>query len=380
MSRVVAAVWAVSLLLPRPGAAQYALGSGVNFMGYDFDAGLAADAAQLLMVPVALRLPFTDWLTIDLYSAWAEGRVERDGVESTLSGIVDTNVKMTVQASPWAVLSVGANLPTGETTHTEEEAIVASVLSTDLLGFREATWGTGFALTSSVATATTAGGFGIGVAGAYALRSEFEPAEGRSITYEPGNEVRVRVGIDRNFGGSTLTLGGTFIHYRQDESRDPAVADVVNLFQAGNRFRFDASLAFRAGDGVWTIYAADVIRENGDLFARLDDGSGSPVTDTLVTTARQNMIVGGVVGSLGLGGGFVVRPQLDFRYQLREEVNGNEAGTGWIFAGGFDIPLRVFGTDFFPKAQVRYGRVQDVAGTEVSALGLDVAGTLRWLF
>jgi len=342
-------------------------------MGYSFDQGLAADAAQLLMVPVAVRLPFTDWLTFDLYSAWADGRVDVNGQEMGLQGPVDTNVKVSVQATPWALISVAANLPTGDAAHDADEALVASILSTDLLGFREATWGTGFALTSSVATATTAGGFGVGIAGAYALRQEFKPVENVSSTYEPGDEVRLRIGVDRNFGGSTLTLGGTFINYQKDRSAG------VNLFRAGNRFRFDASLAFRAGDGVWTVYAADVFRENGDLFGQIDVGGGV-LADTTITTARQNMIVAGVVGSLGLGGGFVLRPHLDFRYQMREEWDGSEAGTGWMFAGGFDLPLRVLGTDFFPKSRVFVGRVQDAAGARVRALGLEATGTLRWLF
>ena len=70
-----------------------------------------------------------------------------------LSGPVDTSIKASYAVTPWALVSVGANVPTGNGTHSGQEAIVASVLSTDLLGFREATWGTGFAVTSSVASA-----------------------------------------------------------------------------------------------------------------------------------------------------------------------------------------------------------------------------------
>jgi hypothetical protein len=278
-------------------------------------------------------------------------------------------------ATPWALLSLGANIPTGNATHDSQEAVVASVLSTDLLGFREATWGTGFALTSSVATAAMAGQFGIGVAGAYSMRNEFEPNEGTSVRYKPGSEMRVRVGVDRNFGTATLTTGATFINYSADE------ADGVNLFQSGNRFRFDASLAFRAGDGVWTIYGADVIRENGDLRLDIADSGGTVVGDTLVATAKQNMIVGGLIGTVGLGAGFVIRPHFDFKYQIREESDGSDAGTGWIFAAGGDIPLRVLGgTEFFPKARVFFGTIRSLAGDDVNLLGLELKGTLRWIF
>lgn len=362
-------------LAAQPASAQYSVGTGTDYLGYSFDAGLGADAARLLLVPVAVRLPVTDALTFDIYSAWAEGRVELSNNQFTLSGPIDTSVKASFQATPWALVSVGANLPTGDPSHTGDEAVVASVLSTDLLGFREATWGTGFAMTSSVATATMAGGFGIGIAGAYALRGEFEPTEGAALRYKPGSETRIRVGVDRNFGNSTLTMGGTFINYASDQ------ADDVNLFQAGNRLRFDASLAFRAGEGVWTIYAADVIRENGDLTLDIADAIGNIVGDTIISTAKQNMIVGGLIGTVGLGGGFVIRPHFDFKYQTREEADGNDAGTGWVFAAGGDIPLRIFGGyEFFPKARVLFGTIRDTLGNDVNMLGLEFKGTVRLMF
>ena len=102
---------------------------------------------------MALRVPVGQNLRFDLYSAWANGSVVQNGTTYTLSGPVDTSVKGSWQAMPGVLLTVGANVPTGNSTHDDEEALVAAVLSTDLLGFRESTWGTGFALTSSVALA-----------------------------------------------------------------------------------------------------------------------------------------------------------------------------------------------------------------------------------
>lgn len=372
--RLAALALAVAVVA-RPASAQYSLGGGVDYLGYSFQDGLGVESAQLLMVPAALRLPVGGGLTFDIYSAWAEGRVETSGSRLVLSGPVDTSVKASYQATPWALLSVGVNIPTGKSAHTAEEAAVASVLATDLLGFGEASWGTGFAVTSSVATAVAAGGFGLGVAGAYSVRNDFESTEGDPTRYKPGSEARVRVGIDRNFGASTLTLGGTFMNYAADRE------DGVNLFQAGNRLRFDASYAFRAGDGVWTLYAADVIRENGDLTLDVVDGVGTIVGDTTIVTARQSMIQGGLIGTLGLGGGFMFRPHFDFRYQMREEDDGDTAGTGWMFGAGGDIPLRVFGgTELFPKARVYFGSIRDPNGIDVSVFGLELKGTLRWIF
>lgn len=365
---------AMALATPAHGQAVVA-GGGVDYMGYSFDEGLGADAAQLFMIPVALRIPAGDKLSFDFFSAWAEGRVEQDNMVLSLSGPVDTNIKATYQATPWALLSLSANLPTGKASHTDEEAVVASILSTDLLGFRETTWGTGTAITTSVASATTAGGFGIGLAAAYAARTEFEPREDDpSLTYQPGNETRVRLGIDRNFGTSTLTAGGTFITYTDDKARGE------NLFQAGNRMRFDASYAFRAGAGVWSLYGATLMRENGDLTLQIVDQLGAPVGDTTVTTAKQNLYVGGVIGTIGIGGGFVFRPHVDYKIQSREESDGSDTGSGWILAAGGDIPIRLGGAEFFPKARVYFGSIRDATGGDISTLGMEFKGTFRFNF
>jgi hypothetical protein len=74
---------------------------------------------------------------------------------------------------------------------------------------------------------------------------------------------------------------------------------------------------------------------------------------------------------------------VDFKYQKREEVGGaqSDAGSGWILAAGGDIPLRIFGGyDFFPKARVFFGSMKDVRGGNVSLLGLEFKGTMRWTF
>ena len=369
------ATLALTLALAVPAEGQVVAGGGVDYLGYSFDEGLGADAAQLFMVPIAVRIPAGDRLMFDVFGAWAEGRVEQDNQVFGLSGPVDTSVKASLQATPWALVSVSANVPTGNSAHNGEEAIVASVLSTDLLGFRETTWGTGGAVTTSVASAATAGGFGIGVAAAYAVRAEFEPsADDPTLTYQPGNESRVRVGLDRNFGTSTLTAGATFVTYTDDKARGR------NLFQAGNRLRFDASYAFRAGAGAWSIYAADLMRENGDLTLDIVDQNGDFVGDTTVVTAKQNLIVGGVIGTIGIGGGYVFRPHIDYKYQRREETDGNDAGSGWMLAAGGDIPIRLAGTEFFPKARVYFGSIRDVTGTDVSTVGMEFNGTFRFNF
>lgn len=356
-----------------PAEGQRSVGLGVDFMGYTFEEGLGASAAQLMVVPLAVRFPAGS-VTLDLYAAWAQGQVEREDVAYTLQGPVDTRLKLSWQAMPWALFSVGASLPTGNSTHDGEEAVVASVLAMDMLGFREATWGTGPQVTSSLATATRAGPWGIGLAAAYSVNGEFEPSSEYELRYQPGNEARFRLALDRNIGTSTFTAGATFMTFAQDQ------ADGRNLFQAGNRIRFDASFAFRAGGGVWTLYAADLWREHGDLNLPFVDDAGAIVGDTTLVTPSQNLVQAGLVGAVSLGSR-TFRPQVDVKLQTREEADGRDEGSGWMASVGGDLPFRVFGSwDFFPKAQFIVGSVKDATGASRSVTGAAVSGTLRWNF
>jgi hypothetical protein len=376
MSRPVTALAAVLALTASPLSevkAQTTAGVGVDYMGYAFEEGLGGDAAQLIMIPVAVQFPAMPGLSFDLYGAWAEGRVERNDTLFKLSGPVDTGVRAAYQATPWALVTLGANVPTGDATHDGQEAIVASVLSTDILGFREASWGRGFAVTGSVAVARSMGNFGLGLAGAYSMRGKFNPtAADEDFEYQPGSEARVRLGLDRNFGNSTLTLGGTFITYTQDQGNGQ------NLFQAGKRFRFDASYAFRMAAGVWTLYAADLVRQSGTQQLPNVDNQGVPLgTFSSIGTPKQNLAVVGVMGAVALGGGFVFRPHVDFKLQAREDSGGSDAGSGWLVAAGGDIPMRIFGgRDFFPKARILIGSLKDDAGAGVRVFGMEFKGTV----
>ena len=366
---------AALLLAAASGAgAQTTIGVEGGFKGYSFDAGLGPEAAQLFIVPVALRVPLSNTLQADVFSAWARGEVERGGATYRLEGIVDTQVKATWTARPWAVLSLAVNLPTGNESHNAEEAQVASVLATDLLGFRESTWGTGLAITSGLATATRMGEWGMGLGASYRVANGFEPAADQGLMYEPGNEARVRVGLDRNVGeAGKLSAGVTFQSFSEDQ------VDGTNLFQAGNRFMVDGAYAFRLGSQTWTLYGSDLWREKGDLFLPVVDANDAVVGDSTITTGTQNLLSLGFVGAIPVGSIYRIRPSADLRMQSREEVNGSDEGSGWILSAGFDVPLRLLGTyDVFPRVRGITGSITGADGADHGAKGFEAGVTIRW--
>ncbi len=359
-------------LVPDQARAQgrdHALGAGGHYHVYSFDDGLGATSASLLLIPVAYQLPIGDRFTADLYAAWARGAVEEGGRTFELSGPTDTQVRTRFQVSDWAILTASFSVPTGEEGHSPDESVVASTLATDLLGFREANWGTGFGFTTGVATARQIGEWGLGVGASYRLSEGFEPQADTSLTYEPGNETRVRVGLDRNFGeGGTFTAGFTFQNFDTDKLGGS------NLFDAGNRFRADASLAFRTGGSTWTVFGSDTSREQGDQFVAVLNDAGDPVRDTTLQVAGQNIAHVGIAGSIPVGATYRFRPVVDFQLQSQDVPGGD----GWIVGVGGDFPLRLFGpVDVFPRARFLVGALDgpDVSGVRV--WGGEFGGTIR---
>jgi len=377
----VAGAVVLALLVAAPAAElaaqqsqNHRIGVGTHFHGYDFDTGLGAEVANLLLIPVAYHAPVTDALNVDVYAAWAQGSVQRrqdDGrvLTHTLDGVTDAQIRASYQATPWALVTLSTNLPTGNSTHDSSEAIVASVLASDLLGFRESNWGTGFSLTPGVATATRFGEWGVGLGASYRATRSFEPEAGRSVEYEPGNETRIRLGVDRNVGeGGKFTAGITFQNFDTDTFGGR------NLFQAGNRVRADATLAVRSGGSTWTFFGSNTWREEGDVTLRIVDARGQPVGDTITHTSSQNLAQVGVASSIPITSRYRVRPRVDLQIQTRDRVDG----TAWMLGAGGDFPVRLYGLDFFPRARILTGSIVAPDGSSTGVWGGEIGGTVRW--
>lgn len=340
-----------------------------NFQGYKFGEGLGVTAANLLMLPLAYELPLGRSFSVDVYGAYAHGSVEIADEVYNMSGLVDTRVRANWTATPWAMLTFGVNLPTGNSKHSGEEAVVANVLATEVLGFREASWGLGLGITSGVATAYQLGGLGVGIGASYRVASEFEPRADTALKYTPGNETRLRLALDTNLGSSKLTGGVTYQNYARDElnGRD--------LFQPGPRWRADLALSFRTGASAsWTLYAADIWRQHGDVTLQLTDPNGAVVRDSTFSTDKQNMLVAGLAGAVRLSSRMSLRPNADIRMLTREE----QGGEGWIAGIGADVPLRLGALDLFPAVKFSFGELEGASDDRYRATGGEVGLTVRW--
>jgi hypothetical protein len=364
----VAFLAAAAALHAVPAAAQVVragpVSTGVQLQGYDFDNALGVEAVNLVLLPVAWSVGLGERTSFDVYSAFARGAALIGGTEYVLRGATDTRLRANFAATPWAVVTMGLNLPTGRTGHSAGEARVAAVLGTDLLGFREANFGLGFGATTGIATAHRVGDTGLGAGLSYRVAGGFEPSADTAFTYTPGNELRIRAGIDQNIGRNRLTAGVTYQNFATDR------VDGRELFQPGGRWRGDVAYAFRTSPAAsWTVYVTDVWRDHGDVrFARLDpaDADAGPLR-----IGTQNLLIGGIAGAWRATPALLLQPMAEGRLLSREDRGGD----GWLLGFGSGLPLRTSTVNFSPTARVNFGGMQDDDGVSRRIIGAELAVT-----
>lgn len=360
----IALIVAIALSLvaaAQPALAQTVAGGAVH-RTFTLDESLAATSASLTLVPVAAEIPLGRALALELYGAYALGSIERGDSTLELTGPVNANVRAVWAAAPWARVTVGLSVPTRDAAHDAEEAQVAAILSTDLLGFREVSFGSGGAITTGVAFAHQVGDWGVGWGGSYRLASEFEPLADTAVTYAPGSQLVLRVAGDRNLGATgKLTLGASWQHFADDEFAS-------NLFRPGPRLRTDIAYAFRRGESTWSLFVTDIWRSQSDATL----GDDAAAIDTTVT-GSQNVLVLGGWGALAAAG-VRLEPRADVRLLSREDG----VASGWIGSVGLGVPVRLGPLDALPRVGVMVGAVENAAGDRPGITGLEAELTLRW--
>ena len=343
---------------------------GMHVQSFRFADGIGAQSAELVLTPIAYQQRLGSKGLLELYGAFARGTVRMDDETYTMANLTDTWLRASWMAVPGTTVTLGVNLPTGKPTHDNEEAVVATVLATDLLGFREASWGTGLGATLGVSSVRQAGPWTASLGASYRRSGEFNPRADTLLHYRPGNETRGRAALQRKIGDDQgLSLGLMVLSYTEDR------LDGRNLFQAGTRAMADVSYSFRRGRGEWMVTVADIWRDKGDVTLPIVSQASSFTGDTTFQTGTQNLLFAAVGGSTPLTSGLVIRPGLDFRVQRGEDVGGQ----GWVLGLGADVPLRTGeAVEVFPSARVLTGSLQTRNREMKPIWGLETSLVVRW--
>jgi hypothetical protein len=335
-------------------------GAGATYESYFFASpdDVDLEGVTLITVPLAVDLRLMRNLDVRIASAFAQGTLTRADGESTLSGVTDTEVRLTlgVRNDMLRVSAVGL-LPTGVAELTPEEMDVAGVVAADLLPFAISNWGTGGGVGLSAAAAVPLrDGTALGLGAGYVLAREFEPVAETSFAYRPGSQLHVRAAIDQSVGASgKASVQLVFQRFGTDE------AGGTNIYQAGDRMQVVGSYAFAAGTSASGIaYAGYLRRSTGEY------------TTVAIVTPAQDLIYGGVGFRLPVGS-LVLLPTIDGR------VLGNEDGIdqGFTMSAGVGAEIPLGSARLVPQLRGRYGSLTVRSGQESGFTGVDAGLSIR---
>jgi hypothetical protein len=354
------------------GACAQGLGGGVLVQTYTFEdpqtAGL--ETLRLVSVPYAASVLLGTRVSLAVDGAWASGEATSpSGASAHLSGPTDTQVGVTLALGPdWLVLSADATLATGKSTLSLEESLVAGIVAADLLPFAINTWGSAGSVGGSVAAATQLGVWGVGLAAGYRVAGEFEPLSNLALGYSPGDQLQLRVAVDRDLGASTVSFVVGYQHFSDDELVG------VNLFRSGSRIQSTVSVAFPVGlRSSALVYGGVHHRSKGTLLldqSLLGAGGDSP---------SQQLFLAGTNLRIPVGRSSALLPSVEMRVFRAEDG----ASQGWVASGGTSLDVRLTGNStsrrlvLSPSARVRVGNVIVEEGAETGFLGWEAGLILR---
>ncbi len=138
------------------------------------------------------------------------------------------------------LLTVGFGIPSGKTELNNEEFTIASIAANRALANPVSNFGTGSNVNVGLAFAREIGswvfGFGVG----FSRRSEYN-LNALGGTIDPGDEINVTIGADKNFGSAKFTGDAIYTMYTEDQS------NVLSPYQAGDKLYINGRLIFTLG-------------------------------------------------------------------------------------------------------------------------------------
>ena len=354
----------LALLFASGAAAQrpMAAGTGVYFETYSFGDAAAAGfkRVSLITIPLAAEIRATSWARLGVSSAFATGTaVSSDDTESTVSGLTDTSLQLTLPLKQdQFAIALAVTLPTGKSTYTTDEAQVAGVIAADLLPFRISNWGSGGSIDLSSQVARSFGGLNLGARVGFQAGQEFDLVEDGSFAYRPGNQIYGRLAADGSMGDSRLAAQITVHTFGDDQ------VNSQNLYKSGNRLQGILSYSAPAGrTGRLQAFVGALQRQHGTFI----DGSEDTPAQTLFFLGT------GLRRPFGRG---IIMPALDLR--LHRSSDGE--GQGYIGGAGATLELPLAGGKalLLPSITARFGRLIVRDGVESGITGFDVGAGLRF--
>lgn len=356
-----------TLALTAPVAAQTPLDAsartGPQFTSYRLGAPVGRTIEQFA-IPVAVVIPFGARVFVDIATAYASTTASGGAPESRISGMADTQLRATYTSGGDAlVLTAGVNLPTGQATVNAEQIEAAGRIGSDFLVFPISTMGTGLAATAGVGVARSVGSWNLGAGLSLRHSQEYEPFDisGQRPRFQPGDEMRLRVGADRLLGSGRLMIGATYSAFGDDEAGS-------FTYSTGDRWAVQTGYSRRVGGAEIGLAAWNLLRTSGQHAVTVDSS---------VTTPWEN------IASLGASAAFMAAGlRLEPNVELRHWSRGNHAtepdgSVGQLASIGLRTRIMLPGLEAVPSVSLAAGGVETVAG-RASVSGWRGAIVLRY--
>jgi hypothetical protein len=236
-----------------------------QFHSYDIKAPSNTKISEFSL-PMFVLFPINSQLSFDVGSSYARAQVDQTNngksTSSTISGLTDTQIRANYTIGNDAmVLTAGVNIPTGQSTVDPKQTLAASLIGSDFLAFPISNMGTGLGGTGGVAFARPVGDWNVGAGLSMRHATQYDPFDlggGAVLHYQPGNEYRVRGGVDRALGTGRISLGLTYSTFGNDNLSG-------SIYNTGNRWLSQVSVNNTLGRGEVVLTGWNLFRTAGTL-------------------------------------------------------------------------------------------------------------------
>ena len=326
-----------------------------QYVSYQLGTGATARTISQLGVPFAVIIPFSDRFNIDISSSYANSQVKVPGqATSTISGFTDAQVRGNLTLGDnAAVLTLGVNLPSGQYKVPDGQQAAAGQIGNDFLIYPVTSMGNGLAATGGIGFAQSLGTWNLGIGASFRYSTAFDAYQVHTsvLRFTPGNEARIRVGLDRPVGDGSFNVSVTYSKFGKDQ------ADSTS-FATGDRALAQAALAVPMGSG------SDLLLSAWDLYRGVGQqlGASSPWENV----GNAGVAIGFQMGDL------YVQPNIEERIW---NVDGNKAGL--LTNAGVRLRFALAGLSVNPSATYSFGSLYTIGEPATDLTGFKASLLIR---
>jgi hypothetical protein len=326
-----------------------------QYVSYQLGTGATARTISQLGVPFAVIVPFSDRFNIDISSSYANSQVKMPGTAtSAITGFTDAQVRGNLTLGDnAAVLTLGVNLPSGQYKVPDGQQAAAGQIGNDFLIYPVTSMGNGLAATGGIGFAQSLGTWNLGIGASFRYSTAFDAYQVQTsvLRFTPGNEARIRVGLDRPVGDGSFNVSVTYSKFGKDQ------ADSTS-FATGDRALAQAALAVPMGSG------SDLLLSAWDLYRGVGQqlGASSPWENV----GNAGVAIGFQMGDL------YVQPNIEERIW---NVDGNKAGL--LTNAGVRLRFALAGLSVNPSATYSFGSLYTIGQPATDVTGFKASLLIR---